>query len=154
MGRSGPAPTPTALRVLKGDRPYRINRDEPRPRDELPTEPDWLTAGAREEWRRVLPDLVAMGTAKAVDASALAAYCESVALLARLVREVEATGPIVAGRDGDPGPRKNPAVAMVRDASAAVRMWAREFGFTPSARQPLKVEHAIGGGLSAGRLLS
>ena len=121
MGRRGPAPTPTNLRVLKGDRPYRINANEPRPRNEPPAEPDWLTAGARAEWRRVVPDLIAMGTAKAVDALALAAYCEAVAMLARLVREVEQDGPIVAGRDGDPGPRKNPAVAMLRDASAAVR---------------------------------
>ena len=100
-----------------------------------------------------MPDLIAMGTAKAVNASALAAYCEAVAMLARLVREVEQDGPIVAGRDGDPGPRKNPAVAMLRDASAAVRLWAREFGFTPSARQPLKVEHTVNG-MSAERLLS
>lgn len=153
MGRRGPAPTPTNLRVLKGDRPYRINADEPRPRNEPPSEPDWLTAGGRAEWRRVMPDLIAMGTAKAVDASALAAYCEAVALLARLVGEVERDGPIVAGRDGDPGPRKNPAVPLLRDTSAAVRMWAREFGFTPSARQPLKVEHTVNG-MSAERLLS
>jgi P27 family predicted phage terminase small subunit len=138
--------------VLKGDRPYRINANEPRPRDELPAEPDWLTAGGRREWRRVLPDLVAMGTAKAADASALACYCEAVALVAQLVGDVERLGPMVEGREGNVV--KNPAVGQLRDASAAVRMWAREFGLTPSARQPLKVEHTIGGGLSAERLLS
>ena len=153
MGRRGPAPTPTNLRVLKGDRPYRINQAEPRPRDLPPVPPDWLTPGARAEWDRVAPDLAAMGTAKAVDASALAAYCEAVALLARLVGLVERDGPIVAGRDGDPGPRKNPAVPLVRDAMASVRLLAREFGFTPSARQPLKVEHSAAG-ISAERLLS
>jgi P27 family predicted phage terminase small subunit len=151
VGRRGPAPTPTSLRVLKGDRPYRINANEPRPRDEPPAEPDWLTPGARAEWRRVMPDLIAMGTAKAVDASALAAYCESVALLAKLVGEVERDGVLATGREGNPV--RNPAVGALRDASAAVRMWAREFGFTPSARQPLKVEHTVSG-VSAERLLS
>jgi P27 family predicted phage terminase small subunit len=151
VGRRGPAPSPTALRVLKGDRPYRINRAEPRPRDELPARPGWLSARAADEWDRVLPDLAAMGTAKAVDASGLAAYCEAVALMITLADVLAKSGPLIVGADG--GVHKNPAVAQFRDAASQVRLWAREFGFTPAARQPLKVdvEHH---GLSAERLLS
>ena len=151
MGRRGPAPTPTALRVLKGDRPYRINQAEPRPRDELPEMPTWLSPKAADEWRRVWPDLAAMRTAKAVDSSALAAYCEAVALMITLAELVAKTGPLLIGRDKVA--HKNPAVAQLRDASAAVRMWAREFGFTPAARQPLKIDVAHHG-LPAERLLS
>jgi P27 family predicted phage terminase small subunit len=151
MGRRGPAPSPTSLRVLKGDRPYRINQAEPRPRDQSPVKPRWLSAKGAAEWDRVAPDLDAMGTAKAVDAAGLAAYCEAVALLETLAELVARSGPLLIGRDGNA--HKNPAVSQLRDASAAVRMWAREFGFTPAARQPLKVEidHH---GLSAERLLS
>lgn len=151
MGRRGPAPSPTNLRVLKGDRPYRINRDEPKPRDELPEPPGWLSAGGRGEWDRIMPDLVAMGTAKQADSSALAAYCEAVALLATLAEVVARTGPLLVGADG--AVHKNPAVSQFRDASASVRLWAREFGLTPSARQPLRVsvDH---NGLAAERLLS
>jgi P27 family predicted phage terminase small subunit len=92
-----------------------------------------------------------MGTVKAVDASALAAYCEAVARL-RVTSEIVAkAGPLLVGRDGQA--RKNPAVAQARDASNEVRVWAREFGLTPSARSPLKVEHSTTGSTAA-RLLS
>ena len=137
--------------MLRGDKPYRINRAEPRPVDRPPERPRWLSAKAVAEWDRVAPDLEVMGTAKAVDAAGLAAYCEAVALLETLADVVARTGPLLIGRDGLA--HKNPAVAQLRDASSAVRMWAREFGFTPAARQPLKVDIAHHG-LSAERLLS
>lgn len=151
MGRRGPAPKPTALRVLDGEKRYRINTAEPRPTNEPPDMPLWLCDEAAAEWRRVAPELVRMGTAKMVDSTCLAAYCESVALLERLSRLVEATGPLIIGRDG--AARKNPAVAMRRDASVEVRLWAREFGFTPAARQPLRVDHVFTG-MPGERLLS
>lgn len=151
MGRRGPAPKPTALRVLHGDKPSRINTAEPRPRDLVPAKPPWLSKYAAEEWDRVIPDLEAMRTVKAVDASALAAYCEAVARLRTTAEIVAKAGPLIVGRDGLP--HKNPAVAQARDASNEVRAWAREFGLTPSARSPLKIEHAHTG-TGAGRLLS
>lgn len=151
MGRRGPAPTPTNLRVLHGEKRYRINQAEPKPRDEPPQRPPWLSKGAAAEWDRVMPDLVKMGTAKAVDATALAAYCEAVALLAVLSDLVARTGPLIVGRDGLA--HKNPAVSQRRDASVDVRMWAREFGFTPASRQPLRIEHTHTGS-PAERLLS
>jgi P27 family predicted phage terminase small subunit len=140
MGRRGPAPTPTTLRVLHGERPYRINANEPKPRDVTPDRPAWLSPGAAEEWDRILPELIAMGTAKASDQAAIAAYCEAVALLAKLSELVAKSGPLLVGRDGLA--HKNPAVAQRRDASIEVRMWAREFGLTPAARQPLRIEHS------------
>jgi P27 family predicted phage terminase small subunit len=151
VGRRGPAPQPTALRVLKGDKPYRINTAEPRPRDEPPSKPAWLSELAAAEWDRVAPELTAMRTARAVDSMALAAYCESVALMITLADVLAKTGPLLVGRDGLA--HKNPAVAQLRDAMSHVRMWAREFGFTPAARQPLKIEVAHAG-QPAERLLS
>lgn len=152
MGRRGPAPRPNNLRLLHGEqRPSRINRDEPRPRDVPPGKPGWLSAGAAAEWDRVLPELVAMRTAREADAIALAAYCEAVARLRTASELVARSGLMLRDRDGVI--RKNPAVAQARDASVEVRMWAREFGLTPSARQPLRVEHSVTG-LAAERLLS
>jgi P27 family predicted phage terminase small subunit len=152
MGRRGPAPKPTALRLLHGDQPKRINLNEPRPRDVPPDRPVWLSALAIEEWDRVVPDLVTMGTAKAVDASGLAAYCEAVARLRQASVIAAQTGPLIVGRDGLA--HKNPAVQQARDASYEVRMWAREFGLTPSARSPLRIEHSGAPMLAAERLLS
>jgi P27 family predicted phage terminase small subunit len=136
--------------VLRGDQPKRINLNEPRPRDLPPERPAWLSANAAEEWDRVVPDLVAMGTAKAADMAGLAAYCEAVARFRAATAVVSQTGPLVVGRDGLA--HKNPAVTQARDASYEVRLWAREFGFTPSSRSPLRVE--LSAALPAERLLS
>jgi P27 family predicted phage terminase small subunit len=137
--------------VLTGEKRYRINRDEPQPGTGPPQRPDWLSEGASAEWDRIAPDLARMGTAKNVDSTALAAYCEAVARFVMLAGLVARTGPLIVGRDGLA--HKNPAVAQLRDASVDMRMWAREFGFTPSARQPLRIEHSTAG-MGAERLLS
>jgi P27 family predicted phage terminase small subunit len=154
VGRRGPAPKPTALRVLHGDKASRINLAEPRPRDVPPERPPWLSAGAAEEWDRIAPDLARMGTAKAIDAAGLAAYCEAVARF-RTANDMLAQSQVLIV-DRDQRPRVNPALRVARDASYEMRMWAREFGLTPSARSPLRIEHSgsVGGALSAERLLS
>jgi P27 family predicted phage terminase small subunit len=140
MGRRGPAPKPTNLRLLHGEhRPSRINGAEPQPRDVPPVRPGWLTSAAAEEWDRVVPDLAAMGTAKNCDATCLGAYCEAVARLRTASAIVAKAGLVL--RDDSGAIHKNPAVAQARDASADVRLWAREFGLTPASRQPLRVEH-------------
>ena len=155
MGRRGPAPKPTQLRLLHGDKPSRINTAEPRPRDVPPQRPAWLSPLAAEEWDRIAPDLARMGTAKAVDGTALAAYCEAVARFRAAGDILAQTQVLVVDRDDRP--RVNPAVRVARDASADMRMWARELGLTPSARAPLRIEHSgsvAGGALPAERLLS
>jgi P27 family predicted phage terminase small subunit len=96
------------------------------------------------------PYLVNMGIVKAGDAPALATFCEAVARFAAAARDVARFGLLVVGDDG--APHKNPAVAMMRDASHDVRMWAREFGLTPSARAGIRVEHVVHG--DAARLLT
>jgi P27 family predicted phage terminase small subunit len=153
VGRRGPAPKPTQLRLLHGDKASRINLAEPRPRDVPPERPAWLSAVAAEEWERIAPDLARMGTAKAIDAAALAAYCEAVARF-RAANDVLAQSQVLIV-DRDDRPRVNPAVRVARDASYEMRMWAREFGLTPSARSPLRIEHSGSvGALPAERLLS
>ena len=67
-----------------------------------------------------------MGTVRAVDATALACYCEAVGRLRIATRIVGESGPLLMGDDGHV--RKNPAVSQARDASYEVRMWARGFG--------------------------
>src|SRR5437660_1164931 len=53
MGRRGPAPTPTRLRVLRGEtRPSQVNRAEPEPLAGQPVAPADLDPDAREVWAR------------------------------------------------------------------------------------------------------
>jgi P27 family predicted phage terminase small subunit len=142
MGRRGPAPEPTRLKLIKGTKPYRINTNEPVPLDRAINRPEWLSTLASEEWDRIAPHLVAMGTVTDADLSGFAIYCEAVARWRRLAELVAASPPVV-NRDG--AVVKNPVYAQVRDAAAEVRLWAREFGLTPSARAGIRVEHVIGG---------
>jgi P27 family predicted phage terminase small subunit len=149
MGKRGPAPAPTRLKLLKGTEPRRINTDEPRPLPGPAERPGWLSKRAAEEWDRVEPHLRAMGTLTDADTTALAVYCEAVARW-RGLAEVVANSPPVITRDKVLV--KNPAYSQIRDAAIEVRMYAREFGLTPSARAGIRVDHFHHGG--ADRLLS
>lgn len=152
MGKRGPAPEPTRLKLIKGTnkkRPDLVNLNEPRPVPGEARRPVYLSALASEEWDRVLPHLTHMGTLSDADTTALAVYCEAVARWRKLA-EVVASSPPVLSRDGIL--IKNPAYSQIRDAAIEVRLYAREFGLTPSARSGIRIEHVISG--DAGRLLT
>lgn len=151
MGRRGPAPAPTRLKLLKGTERGRINFAEPRPLEGPAGRPGWLSAAAAEEWDRVAPHLEAMRTLTAADTTGLGVYCEAVARWRRLA-EVVASSPPVIARDGVLV--KNPAYSQVRDAAVEVRLWAREFGLTPSARAGIRVDLYHHGEQPGARLLS
>jgi P27 family predicted phage terminase small subunit len=143
VGERGPAPKPTALRVLHGDRKSRINQNEPQPRPISPPRPPWMSDHAGELWDLLMPDLEAMGTVKASDWVALAALCETWSRWQRISTLAAKSPPIwKRGEDegGNPIYVKNPLYAQVRDATAELRVMLREFGLTPSARAGLRVE--------------
>lgn len=134
----GVLPKPRALKLLHGDRKDRINDNEPIPRDVLPVCPDEASPEAREIWDYTLNELVAMRTAAAVDRDALYAYCCAVVTHRAAVKLVDQTGLLMKGAKGVPV--KNPAVGMARDAANNIRVFAHEFGLTPSARTRIEVD--------------
>jgi P27 family predicted phage terminase small subunit len=121
--------------LLKGDRPYRINKREPRPRDATPRPPAWLTPDARALWRRTLRELEPMGVMTAADSVALGLYAQALAEYIAAKELVARDGLVVPGRDG--GMVANPAVRIERDRWAMVWRAGAEFGMTPSARVSL-----------------
>ena len=142
MGARGPRPTPTALKVLRGEtRPSRLDRAEPKPRAEpLPTPPD-LGPAATEVWRRVVRGMGPTGVITGVDAESLRIYCESVARYRHAAELLDASGPLItaAGRGARRGELvKNPLHQIVRDNAVLVRAYARELGLTPAARVGLR----------------
>lgn len=90
-----------------------------------------------------MPELTRLDLLKAIDASTLAAYCEMVSLFVRATVEVHESGLTVENRavrkDGSVSVwiTANPAVAVQRNAQAAMRSWAAHFGLTPSSEQAL-----------------
>ena len=135
MGRRGPAPTPVALRVLRGNPGRRPIPDVPEPTG-LPVQPEGMSDAARTVWDRLIRDYAATGVLTGVDTDALRVYCEAVVRYEHAAQLLEKSGPLVKGaRQGDL--IKNPLHQIVRDNADLVRAFARELGFTPAARSAL-----------------
>jgi P27 family predicted phage terminase small subunit len=132
MGRAGPPPKPTNLRILHGEPPYRVNRYEPQPLDARPPVPPDLSGAERWEWDRVVTELEAMNLAFAADRDVIRAYVTAVVMHAEAARMVVLQGMLIRGRDQ--ALVRNPAVAMVRDSASMIIRLARELGLTPAAR--------------------
>lgn len=132
MGKRGPAPKPTNMRLLHGDRKDRINFNEPQPRSVLPEPPIDMTDDAREVWIYTIKELGPMRIATAADRDALAAYCEAVSLHRRATRLLANSEILIKGQKGNVV--RNPAVQMQRDAASTMKAFAAEFGLTPRSR--------------------
>lgn len=153
MGRRGPSPTPTNLRLLQGEtRPSRLNLNEPIPPEGLAEPPEFLSVEAVAVWESLAPTLTRMGLLTLIDAHQFAVYCDAVAQYERASNLVAQTGLLIRGRKD--ATVKNPAMQLVRDLAQTIKSYAQEFGLTPSARSMLSVgdrEEQRGG---AERLLS
>ncbi|KWT61841.1 hypothetical protein ADL21_11185 [Streptomyces albus subsp. albus] len=153
MGKRGPRPKPTALRVLHGDRPDRINTHEPRPATGLPACPDDAADDVREVWDYTLTQLAVMGTATPADRDALRAYCEAVVTHRKASTLLARSGVLIRSAKGGALIR-NPVVQVQRDAAATLRGFAQEFGLTPSARSEIRMARESADDRSPERLLS
>lgn len=141
MGARGPQPKPTALRVLEGEkRPSRINANEPRPAEGLPECPGGVTVEVRAVWDYYIAQAEIMRTARPPDRDALHAYCEAVVLHRRAVKLVERDGVLIVGALG--GLVRNPALTVVKQAAETIKVFGREFGFTPASRVGMTVTGA------------
>lgn len=139
MGKRGPAPKPTNLRVLHGEEERRINRHEPQPPTHETVPPAWLSPAAVEVWQRLAPTLHDRGLLTAWDVDTFAILCDAVAQYQAASALVARSGLLVKGQRGTEV-RKNPAMQVVRDTAQTVRAFAQEFGLTPSARTQLAVQ--------------
>lgn len=139
MGERGPAQRPTSIKRALGVRADRINDAEPQPEPlvAIPSPPEQLDAVGREIWERLVPSLIAAGVLSAWDLDVFALFCDAVST-ARRAAELLRKGLLTKGRRD--GIVTNPAWRVYRDAVALVRILAREFGLTPSARSGLKVD--------------
>ena len=162
MGKRGPAPKPTVLRVLHGDREDRINRDEPIPDASEVLAPQWLPEPAREVWDSLAPDLIRKGVLTPWDVDSFADFCAVVVVNRRALADVTANGTTITviSRSAPDGTvvyatTKNPAWQVAKESSVLITTLGGRFGLNPSDRSQLRVE---GGkpdaGQGADRLLS
>lgn len=132
--KPGPPPKPTALKLVQGNPGRRpLPENEPTPVVAEPEWPDELAEDARAEWRRVAPQLLALGMLSKLDRAALSAYCVAWARWLQAEQHIKVHGPIVAApRTGVP--MQNPFLSVANKAMDQFLRLAAEFGMTPSAR--------------------
>lgn len=121
----GPAPKPTAVKVLTGNPGKRpLPEDEPRP-DLGATAPPWILASPvlAAEWTRHATRLTDLGILTVMDADALAVLC------------------VASVKFRDQVANDAPADALMATSRELRQLWAR-FGMTPADRSRVKVAKA------------
>lgn len=142
MGRRGPPPKPTKLKLLTGNPGKRaINHREPKPAPAAKGArkvPVWMPPDGKREWKRVVPELERLGLLTKVDDAALEGYCNAYARALQAGRHVKKNGITIVTDKGFI--IAHPAVSMEKNAWAQVRQFGSEFGLTPSARTRIQVD--------------
>jgi len=143
MGKRGPAPKPTALRLIHGST-LPLNRNEPKPGCGI-RRPTWLTGEGRRIWDRLVPLLKPLGLATVIDANPLARYCDGLAKWIKAKAFLDEHGDTYVVRD-ETGTIKYiaqfPQVSIYRNLSLHLTRLEQEFGLTPSARTRIAVANA------------
>lgn len=82
----GRPPTPTSLRLIRGDPSHRPTKTAAKVELVAPSlpAPEFLSAVGRERWHRLVPVLSEAGLLSTIDTDLLAGYCEFVAEAERL----------------------------------------------------------------------
>jgi P27 family predicted phage terminase small subunit len=144
MGKRGPHPAPTALKLVRGTRADRVNDAEPVPSTTSVEPPAWLGDDALAIWDEYAPDLIRKGVLTAWDVEAFAVTCDAAARRRRAVAEVAKDGEVVElevfGKNGElTGHRRtrNPWLVVLNHADTQLQRWAARFGMTPSDRAQL-----------------
>lgn len=140
MGKRGPKPTPTVLKLLRGNPGKRaVNTREPKPAvsKRLPQPPSHLGKLAKQEWRRIVPELHRLGMLTSIDRNELARYCELWARWREANDVVVDQGMTFTTDKGYVCQR--PEMTLSLRLSAELRRLADAFGLNPSARSRIDV---------------
>jgi P27 family predicted phage terminase small subunit len=123
-----------------------MNESEPTPEPGRPTCPAFLEREAKTEWRRIVPELEALGLLSRVDRVALAAYCQSWArwkqaeeVISRDGMSLELKKQNRMGREYVYGAMPRPEVAISQRERMLMKGFLVEFGLTPASRSRIHV---------------
>jgi len=146
VGKRGPRPTPTKLKILRGNPGNRpINTNEPQPVADGVVMPSHLGEVAAAKWGQVLPLLQAVKVMTRADIEALARYCDTyewwLATRAKLKKEGD-TYPILNDKGDVKYIAQRPEVSIAHKLAVQLRQLEQDFGLNPSARTGLHVEES------------
>ena len=133
-----PKPTPTALRLIKGNPGKRaINKNEPKPTRGVPKCPAHLDAKAKTAWAKLCKSLDEMGILTLADQYALEVLVSIYARirdLQKAVKDYGSTTYTTISTAGEKVVKAYPEVSQLEKAESLFRSYLTEFGLTPSAR--------------------
>ncbi len=135
MGRP---PKPAELRVLEGNRGHRPIALPPKPPTATVRCPSLLDAVAKAEWRRVAPLLRRMRMLTSLDVAMLTGYCSAWSEFSHATEVLNAKGMTFTTPSGYK--QQRPEVGIAHRALLNLRLFAGEFGMSPSARMRLATD--------------
>jgi P27 family predicted phage terminase small subunit len=139
MGLRGPAPKPTSLRILEGNRGHRpLNEREPTPLAGAPAMPRHLDAEARKEWRRLVPLLLSMKVLSEGDGIALALLCQAYSTMVAAQKMMQKAGKknqsALLMRAPSGYTMQSPLLSIINAQVEIVHRQLQQFGLTPASR--------------------
>ena len=147
MGKRGTKKTPTKDKKAKGT--YRKDRAF---EDEVEftvvdgqIEPPTILEGkGKEEWQRIVPELISRGIFNITDITMITAYCLEVQTYNDAKESIKKEGvyQTLTNKGGSEYQAINPNVMVANKALANFVRIATEFGFTPSSRTRISVSGA------------
>ena len=144
MGKRGPKPQPTSLRVVRGNPSNRpLNDREPKPEPDDGTPPETLEGRARDKWLETVPVLQSMGVWSEADRATWERYCIVYDLFCRNREMIEKVGEVMVfkpkTKDGNPYMQVSPfATQMYRAADTLLKI-EQQYGLTPSSRSQVQI---------------
>ena len=138
MGRRGPPPKPTHLKLLAGNPGKKpLNTREPSPKKGIPRCPEWLTEDAKLAFRRLTETLKDMGIVSLSDRDAMTSYAQVYSLWKEMSLFIQKHGvgyPIKDDKGNLKGFGQFPQVAVQRNCLVLMKAYQQEFGLTPASR--------------------
>jgi len=146
MGARGRKPKPTQLKVLEGNpgkRPVNENEPAPDPMADLKP-PSFLNKFGKQEWKRIVPELIKLDLLGAVDRTALAGYCNAFGTWEEAIRELRKPGQGMITYTEKGYPIQNPLLGVINKQSEIMKGYLVEFGMTPAARSRVTTPEGSG----------
>lgn len=142
MGKRGPRPAPTRIKLARGTL-KQPRKNEPVPPADGIVMPPHLGPVAAARWAQLLPMLQAVKVMTRADVESLARYCDTyewwLAVRAKLKQEGD-TYPILNDGGQIKYLAQRPEVSIAHKLAVQLRQLEQDFGLNPSARTALHVE--------------
>lgn len=135
MARMGRPPKPTVIKLIEGDRSHGKSvmlENEFKPDKGSIKCPSWLDKYAKQEWKRIAPELEEKGVLTSIDTTTLAAYCQCYSRWRKAEEFIQKNGDTFETEKGYVAQR--PQVNIAIQSLKMLNSFAVEFGLTPSSR--------------------